>query len=200
MGNRAIVELCKLGCGCRGHDSVAEKWSTCVKLDDRTVYIALSAPPPDLEVPPPATACCGPIWSFEGGWFIWKTSLRLQAWREAGGLFCWRLIINPGVSLRFEIYRALFGGKVAGLIWIRFAAEVLWFSFAKLSQPPLNMWKCKVEASIISHFESFQVFAIQKSRFHCPHPDENDGNGQTGSYTCADMMICQDDLTSQLDK
>jgi len=34
---------------------------------------------------------------------------------------------------------ALYGRKVAGRIWIRFAAEALRVSFAKLSQPPLKM-------------------------------------------------------------
>jgi len=32
-----------------------------------------------------------------------------------------------------------YGGKVAGLIWIRLAAELLRFSFAKSSRPPLKM-------------------------------------------------------------
>ena len=29
--------------------------------------IVLPVPPPDLQVPPPATVCCGPIDTFEGG-------------------------------------------------------------------------------------------------------------------------------------
>jgi len=40
---------------------------------------------------------------------------------------------SPGVP------STLYGGKVAGLIWIRFAAEALRFSFAKSSRPPLKM-------------------------------------------------------------
>ena len=34
---------------------------------------------------------------------------------------------------------SLYGGKAAGLIWIRFAAEALRFSIAKSSRPPLKM-------------------------------------------------------------
>jgi len=47
---------------------------------------------------------------------------------------------------------SLYGGKVAGLIWIRFAAE-LRFGFAKSSRPPLKMWKCKVKSTIIFRFK-----------------------------------------------
>ena len=34
---------------------------------------------------------------------------------------------------------SLYGGKVAGLIWIKFAAEAMRFSIAKSSRPPLKM-------------------------------------------------------------
>ena len=54
---------------------------------------------------------------------------------------------------------ALYGRKVVGLIWIRFAAEALRFSVAKSSRPPLKMGKCQVKSTIISRFESFQVYA-----------------------------------------
>ena len=62
----------------------------------------------------------------------------------------------------------LYGGKVAGLILIRFAAEALRFSFAKSSRPPLEMWKCKVKLTIISRFKLIQVFATQKPGIHGP--------------------------------
>jgi len=38
-----------------------------------------------------------------------------------------------------ERERALYGAKVGGLIWIRFAAEALRFSFAKSSRPTQEM-------------------------------------------------------------
>jgi len=60
--------------------------------------------------------------------------------------------------------RALYGGKLVGLIWIRFAAKALRFSIAKSSRPPFKMGKCKVKSTIISRFKSFQVFSIQKQR------------------------------------
>jgi len=60
------VKVCGVG-GRRGHDDVGISWSTCVGLDNRIVCIALPVPPPDWEVPPPATACCGPIRIVEGG-------------------------------------------------------------------------------------------------------------------------------------
>jgi len=50
-----------------------------VRLEDRIACTALPAPPPDLEVPPPATARCGPIWIFWGWFFILKDPLCLQA-------------------------------------------------------------------------------------------------------------------------
>ena len=73
---------------------------------------------------------------------------------------------------------ALYGEKLVGLIWIRFAAEVLRFSIAKSSRPPLKMGKCKVKSTIISRFKSFQVFATQKSSIHRSHPDVDNGNGR----------------------
>jgi len=58
----------------------------------------------------------------------------------------------------------LYGGKVAGLIWITFAAEVLRFSIAKprdaKSRSTLRMWKCKVKSIIISCFESFKYLPL----------------------------------------
>jgi len=70
----------------------------------------------------------------------------------------------------------LYGGKVAGLIWIRFAAEALRFSFAKSLRPPLKMWKCKVKVTIISRFKLFQVFATPKSGIHGPLAEVVHGN------------------------
>jgi len=67
-------------------------------------------------------------------------------------------------------------GKVAGLIWIRFVAEALRFSFAKSSRPPLKMWKCKVKITIISRFKLFQVFTTQKSGIHGPLSEVVHGN------------------------
>jgi len=78
---------------------------------------------------------------------------------------------------------ALYGEKLVGLIWIRFAAEVLRFSIAKSSRPPLKMGKCKVKSTIISRFKSFQVFSIQKPGIHRPHPDVDNGNGGTLTRT-----------------
>jgi len=61
-------------------------WSTCVRLKDiiaciiawiiacTIAWIAIPVPPPDLEVPPPATTRCGPIQIFEGGSAKWRTS------------------------------------------------------------------------------------------------------------------------------
>jgi len=42
-------------------------------MEDRIACIALLVLPPDLEVPPPATARCGSIWIFEGLSFVWRT-------------------------------------------------------------------------------------------------------------------------------
>ena len=42
-------------------------WSTCVRLEDTIVCIVLPVLQPDLELPLPATAGCGPICIFEGG-------------------------------------------------------------------------------------------------------------------------------------
>jgi len=78
--------------------------------------------------------------------------------------------------IRLLTARSLYGGKVAGLIWIRFAAEALQFSFAKSSRPPLKMWKCKVKLTIISRFKLFQVFATQKSGIHGPLSEVVHGN------------------------
>ena len=39
----------------RGHDDVTKRWSTGVRLEDRIAFLPLSVPPPELEVPPPAT-------------------------------------------------------------------------------------------------------------------------------------------------
>jgi len=52
---------CELGMWRRGHDGVAKSWNTCVRLENRIACIVLSVPLPDLQVPPPATTCCGPI-------------------------------------------------------------------------------------------------------------------------------------------
>jgi len=74
--------------------------------------------------------------------------------------------------------------KVAGLIWIRFAAEALRFSIAKPSRPPLKMRKCKVESTIISsRSKSFHVFATQKFGFHRSRPDVDNGNRGTLTST-----------------
>jgi len=54
------------GCGSQGHYDNTQNWSTCVRLEDRIASIVLPVPPPDLEVPPPATGCCGSIQIFEG--------------------------------------------------------------------------------------------------------------------------------------
>ena len=81
------------------------------------------------------------------------------------------------------ITSALYGRKVAGLIWIRFDAEALRFSVAKLSRPPLKMGKCKAKSTIISRFKSFQVCSTQKPGIQRPHPDVDDGNGGTLTST-----------------
>jgi len=45
-----------------------------VRLEDRIVCIALPEKKQDLEVPTPATACCGSIRIFEGGFLHTKSS------------------------------------------------------------------------------------------------------------------------------
>jgi len=41
-----------------------------MRLEDRIACTALPVPTPDLKVPPPATARCGPIRTCEGGSFM----------------------------------------------------------------------------------------------------------------------------------
>jgi len=52
-----------------------------VRLNNEIACVVLSVPPLDLKVPPPATACCGPIWIFEGGSFIFTR----KRWVWKGG-------------------------------------------------------------------------------------------------------------------
>ena len=88
-----------------------------------------------------------------------------------------------------ERERALYGAKVGGLIWIRFAAEALRFSFAKSSRPTQEMWKYEVKLTIISRFELFQIFATQKSRIHGPLSEVVHGNWGTLTSTKS-LNVC----------
>jgi len=60
--------------------------------------------------------------------------------------------VPPKKSI-FPFFLYTHGRKVAGLIWIRCAAEALRFSFAKLSRPTQEMWKSKVKSIIIFRFK-----------------------------------------------
>jgi len=78
--------------------------------------------------------------------------------------------IEKKTNSRVAFPTTLYGGKVCGLIWIRFAAEALRFSFAKSSRSLLKMWKCKVKWTIFLRFKLIQVFATQKSGPVLPSP------------------------------
>jgi len=79
MGNREIAAVWKSGVWASRVWWHNQKLEHLCETEDRIACIALSVPPLDLEVPPPATACCGPIWIFWGGVLHMRDSLRLRA-------------------------------------------------------------------------------------------------------------------------
>jgi len=72
----------------------------------------LSVPPPQLEVPPPATGCWGPIWIFEGGSFIWKTPCVCKA--------VWTVDIPRDThSWRSRCSGTPYGCPLIPMVWLR---------------------------------------------------------------------------------
>jgi len=87
-------------------------------MEDMIACMALSAPPPEFEVPPPATGCCGPIWIFEVGSliFIWRTPfvckavwamdtcipMDMHSWRSGCSGSPYKYPLIPMVSLRIH--------------------------------------------------------------------------------------------------